>query len=154
MKANLDDIVEALETGSDDFRSYVHKDTGKVVVIAEEYFGYAEEPETDDDQPEWMREIIAEARHILQHRKEYLDLPSSWDIHEYKIMENFCHEQEDDSIREQLLRATRGKVAFRRFKDQADDLEVIDDWYAYKEKALTQIAIGWSVEHKIAYTQS
>ena len=38
----LDDILEALETLSSDFTSYVKKSTGAVVSIGEEYFRFVD----------------------------------------------------------------------------------------------------------------
>lgn len=142
------------ETLSSDFETFLSKDTGKVVAIGEEYWGYAERKDKNNDHPDWMLEIIAEACDVLARPDRYLRLPSSWGIHEYEIVERFCRTREDPDKRERLLRAIRGKGAFRRFKDRADELGVLDEWYEYKVRALTDKAIAWCEENDVEIVRS
>lgn len=76
-------------------------------------------------------------------------LSSQYDIHEYKIIRDFATDQIDSTIRDRLLETIKGKGAFRRFKDTAFDLGVIDHWYAYKREALSSIALEWCEENDI-----
>lgn len=152
--AKLDDLLEAMETLSSDFESYLSKETGKVIAIGDDYWAYARGEYDDDEHPDWVLEIIGQARDILARPEHYLRLPSSWDIHEYEIMERFCTTREDSEKRDQLLRAIRGKGAFRRFKGRADQLGVLDDWYDFKITALTEKALAWCKENDVAIVQS
>lgn len=154
-KVKLDDIVRALETCSSEIAAYLNLQTGTVLQVGDEYLSYAEMAAQDDEDehPQWELEIIAEARDILNHPDCYLQIRSSCDIHEYKIMEDFCNRCEDPGKRQQLLGAIRGKGAFRRFRDEADKLEVLDDWYAYRLKSLTEIAVKWCEENHVKFVR-
>ncbi len=143
--AKLEEIVEAMDALSNGFDTYLSKESGKVVAIPEEYWSYAEFEDEDEEnqRADWERKTIAEARDIIARPEQYLELPSSWDINEYRIMERFCWSRNDPQEQEKLLKAIQGKGAFRRFKDRAHDLGVIDDWYEYKTRELTEQAVDW-----------
>ncbi len=142
VKVILSDIVEALEMQDVTTCSYVNARTGRVETISEEYLEPSDYDLENEDLPEWLRDEYARGREIFG-SSDYLDLPSQYEIHEYEIMRSFAEEQADSAIREKLLVSMRGKGAFRRFKDVAFDLGVIDDWYKYKTDALVEIAREW-----------
>ncbi|MEH7302773.1 UPF0158 family protein [Neobacillus drentensis] len=50
-----------------------------------------------------------------------------------------------------LLRAIKGKGAFRRFKDNIIDLGLEDQWYSYRSKCYKEIAIEWCRENNIEF---
>lgn len=83
--------------------------------------------------------------------KNFLGLPTKFDIDEYRIMERFCLSIQDEKTSEALYIAIKGSGAFRRFKDSIHRLAVADDWYKYRDKALKGIAVGWCEENDIAY---
>ena len=148
-KVKLEDIVDAFESQDAESISYVNIRTGAVETIAEEYL---EQPNSweawGDEPPDWTKGLYALGRKISE-SNDYLELPSQYDIHEYKIIRDFATDQIDSTIRDRLLETIRGKGAFRRFKDTAFDLGVIDDWYAYKREALSSIALDWCEENDI-----
>ena len=47
--------------------------------------------------------------------------------------------------------AIRGRGAFRRFRNLAERLGIIDKWYDYKEKEQKQLAIEWCEENGFNY---
>jgi hypothetical protein len=55
-------------------------------------------------------------------------------------MERFCLSVDKEQHRKRLLDAISGKGAFRRFKDMAHRLGVIQDWYRYRDAAIEKIA--------------
>lgn len=130
--------------------SYLNTRTGRVATLSDEDMGYADDDYPLEDMPEWMSEVADLARDVLE-SGDYLELPSQWDIHEYRIMEDFCRTQTSGDNQRQLLKAIEGRGAFRRFKDTAFDMGVIDEWYAYKQLRLQQIAIDWCKVHNIDY---
>jgi hypothetical protein len=68
------------------------------------------------------------------------------------MMRGFCRDVESDRKREALLDSIQGRGAFRRFKDTAASLGLIESWYAYREKAFRELAVEWLEENKIPYT--
>ena len=81
----------------------------------------------------------------------YVALPTSWDVHEWRIMEAFCYSLDDEDIRGECLGAIRGRGAFRYFKDLLLRHGLRDSWYAFRGEALRKIAIEWCEEHEIAF---
>ena len=84
---------------------------------------------------------------------DFLPLPSSFDIDEYEIMVNFCHTLKNNWLAEELRNQLSGSGAFRRFKDAVHRHGVADDWYAYRQRAFEEIAVGWLEENGIAFVR-
>jgi hypothetical protein len=53
---------------------------------------------------------------VVENFEYYLELPNKYDVNEYEIMEEFCLTVSDQRKQDSLLRAIKGKGAFRRFK--------------------------------------
>lgn len=105
-----------------------------------------------EDLPEWQQDLLLKV-HEAVHAPEWLALPSQREIHDYEIMETFCYAVDNDDHREQLLRAIRGRGAFRYFRDTADRLGLTEDWYAYRDQAYEDIAIEWLEAHDVSYVR-
>ncbi len=148
-KAQLKDLVEALEMQSLEIASYVNTQTGAVVTLTDEEMTFADD-EFLEDRPEWMVEARALAKDVL-HSGDYLALPDQWELHEYRIISDFCWAQTDDAVRESLLGAIKGKGAFRRFKDRAFDLGVIDQWFEYRDARFEAFMVEWCKENGVEY---
>ena len=98
--------------------------------------------------PEWQRNEYALGKDVME-SDEYLELPSQYDIHEYTIMLGFAEEQSDSAVRGKLVASLRGKNVYRRFKDTAIKSDVIEQWYAHRERAFAAIALDWCRENEI-----
>ena len=62
-----------------------------------------------------MREDLPKVREALESGR-FLSLPTKFDVHDWGIMEEFAQEQENESVRAELLDAIHGSGAFRLFK--------------------------------------
>lgn len=169
----LDDMVEQLEMLMDDSAAFLNKQTGELYMLTEEEMFDVEEDgpggsrqeqeaggededrdeEDLDDDPEWLREAKAKAREVVS-SDDWIELPTKFDIHEYKFMEDFCRDFEDEEISERLLRNIRGSGAFGRFRAAIDVLGIENAWYQFRGEAFERIAIEWLEENQIAYTRS
>ena len=78
-------------------------------------------------------------------------LPTQYEINEYQIMVDFIETIDNDKTKEELKRLIQGKGAFRRFKDYCFDLNIIQDWYKYKEQRFKEIAINWCKVNGLQY---
>jgi len=152
VRVELSKIVEAMDIQNIEGLSYLDKNTGEVIVLAEEEFRAADDGDSLEDYPEWQRENIRIAQKIIDDdNKKFLGLPTKFDIDEYRIMEKFCLSIWDEKTSEALYAAIKGSGAFRRFKDSIHRFGVADDWYKYRDEALKEIAVEWCEENDIAY---
>jgi hypothetical protein len=152
MLVKLSEIIEGMELQSDQIESYLERATGRVVSISQEDIEAAEDEDSVEDCPDWQQESILIAQKILDGgNTEYLPLPSTWDIHEYEIMERFIETIEDETISDILYRAIKGRGAFRCFKDAVYDLEIREQWFQYRNNAYKEIAVEWCRENQIEY---
>ena len=86
IRVKLDDIMEALESQSDESYVFLNKKTGEVVLIGQEEQDAAENDEPIEDFPEWQQDLIKIAKEISQETGDYIGLPSKFDINDYSIM--------------------------------------------------------------------
>jgi hypothetical protein len=63
----------------------------------------AEEDELISEYPDWQRGAILKAREILK-SEDSVELPSQFDIHDYKIMEDFSLAFQEARVGEDLHR--------------------------------------------------
>jgi hypothetical protein len=102
-----------------------------------------------EDYPEWQRDNIRIAGDFLKNEDDYLALPTKYDLNEYQIMEEFVLSLKDRRASELLYTSIKGKGAFRRFKDTLLRLHLDNEWYAYRDAAISQVAIDWCESNQI-----
>lgn len=151
MKVKLEDILEGMEMQSEEERSYFNLETGEVVYVSREALMMAEDDEEYEHLPDWQKDEVKIAIDIVESFNKYASLPSSFDINEYEIMEDFCYRLSDDNKREILLDSIRGRGAFRRFKDNSHRLGIIHQWYEFRDMKYKEIAIEFCESRGIAY---
>jgi len=149
---SLRHVVDGLQMVSSDTRAYLNRITGELtnLNVAELDLMEMAEEENVEDGPDWQREYYRKMEEILS-SDDYLVLPDSFEIHEYKIMQDFCYTIPDDNTSGLFLDMLHGSGAFRRFKDLIYRYGIENDWFAYKDQAYKQIAIAWLEREGIAY---
>lgn len=144
-------VVDQIDMTGDEMTAYINRKTGDLITLTDEDVSYAE---YDDDSrfiPDWQQETVDQAKHVLAD-DEYIVLPGSFEIHEYKIMERFCYTIEDERVQNILLRVINGKGAFLNFKDRVYEEGIDKDWYRFRDNAFKQIAAGFLESQGIAFT--
>ena len=149
----LIDIIEGLESQSDESSSFLDKRNGEVVLMTDYAMRAAEENEPFEDVPDWEKELVSIAKEILADTGDYIQLPTKYDIDEYSIMENFCMSLERKEIGDILYDLISGSGAFRRFKDAAYKYGVEDEWYKYRDNAMKELAIEWCRQNDIEFEE-
>ncbi|MGH9882890.1 MAG: UPF0158 family protein [Pyrinomonadaceae bacterium] len=144
----LNDVIEALDAAGDQLIHYLDKRTGEIVPLTNDELEAAEQDELISEYPDWQRENILKAREVLS-SEDFLALPSAFDVHEYKIMEDFCLEFEHRD----LLRLIKGSGAFRRFKNAILSRGLENRWNSFRLKEIEKIAIQWLEEVGISYSR-
>ena len=147
---SLSDVISALEAASDESASYLDPETGEIVYVTEDERVMAEE-DCWEEAPGWQREIMPKIRAALEGDR-WLELPGSFEIHEWSIMERFSQTQKIERIRSELLNAIHGAGAFRAFRTAIRRLGLEQSWYQFRGDALADIARSWLDEHHLQYT--
>lgn len=80
-----------------------------------------------------------------------LILPTQYEINEYQIIVEFIETIDKPEIKNNLQRLIQGKGAFRRFKDYCFEINIIQDWYKYKNERYKEIAIEWCEQNELEY---
>ena len=79
-----------------------------------------------------------------------VQLPSSHEIGDYDILTDFIETLTEDA-QDKLWPQVQGRGAFSRFKNAIIQLEIDQDWYAFKEEMYRKKAIEWCEENEIEY---
>jgi hypothetical protein len=148
--AKLDELIDALEAQSDSLLAFLDRETGVVELISDESLSLSEsEPEEIASLPQWQREE-AELAVRIETTDRYLALPNRFDVNEWNIMNDFCHQVARENIRNGLLRAIQGNHAFRRFKDKIADHDMWEEWNRFRRGAFEEIIRDWCEENGIS----
>ncbi len=138
---SLKEVADTLEMLSETTEAYLVRETGEILVVNEDDH-LALEDSDDTEMPEWQRDHIARLREILD-TDRVVELPSSYDIDAWSIMEQFCYAMADAKLRDQLLDSIHGRGAFRMFRSTCERLGLLEDWYAFRREAIETIAREW-----------
>ena len=104
MTIPLKQVIQAIEEANEVFTSFWDKKTGKTVYLADPLMTDM----TAEDEA-----LVAEMENTPE---RFLRFPTKYEIHQYRIMEDFIDRLPPGKAQEELAYAIRGKGAFRRFK--------------------------------------
>ena len=150
-RVKLTEIIDGMESQSDESSSFLNKKTGEVVLMTDYAMRAAEDDEPIEDLADWERDLVATAKEIMAETGDYISLPTKFDINEYSIMETFCLSLDDPELRDTFCGLMEGSGAFRRFKDALYRYGIEKDWYSHRDNALKDIAIDWCQENDIEF---
>ena len=149
---SLRDVASEMDVPNDDWTVYLNRRTGELVTVTDEEARLVEDGGNEEALPDWQAEQLPKVREVLG-STEFLALPSKFEIHEYQIMERFCHQVADAKVCGDLLRAIRGAGAFGRFKTLVQHCGLVDEWHRYRDRAFEDVAADWLDAHGISYTR-
>lgn len=149
MKVKLSSVVENIEANVFEYMVFLDKQTYEFVLITEHALRSAEDGEVYNHLPEWQQEERKQAEMIVDDLEEerFVRLPEERDLDDYSIMEDFSFSIGD----EKLLRAIRGRGAFRRFREQVENTGLLEDWYKYRDSKHIEFARQWCQEEGIPF---
>ncbi len=151
MKVKLSSIVNGIEFQGLESSSYLNLETGEVILIADEEIRAVEIDDENSNQADWYKEAIAIAKDFLENRDQYLELPSQYDLNEYRIMENFVYSIPIEEQREEMFNLIKGKGAFSRFKQGIERFLLKEKWYIYRDSEITKFVEEWCQDNNIQY---
>ena len=127
---------EASQSGSAHF---VDLTTGGLTFIMADYM--FEEGEITEEEicsyKEWEQDAI---RTYLNHNLVRIEPIPSYES--FRIMEEFM-ELRSEKEQQRLYRALNGRHPFASFRNAAEDLGIIQQWYDFKDQAEAQMAEDW-----------
>ncbi len=130
MKVKLEKVMNALFDASYEIEYFYSVETEKIIIIYDNMVDGIENEKLADE----IRDSSLD---------KYIMLPTLFDINQYRIMQKFISYLEDEKVQNILWNAIEGKGAFRRFKDQAIRLGVINQWYVFRDEYYEKIARNW-----------
>ena len=142
LPVSIRDVVDAIDLPNNDWHSYLNVDTGEIVTVTDEDRRLSEDDEDPNDLPEWQREVLPKVRAALESDR-FLELPGSFEIHEWSIMEEFAASLTSERLRGEVLEALRGRGAFRIFRSSIKRLGIEKDWHRHRDSAFERIATEW-----------
>ena len=148
--ASLHDVVIEMDVISEEYTTYINRKTGELVTLSEEDILLAESDEDVGELAEGELDLLPRTREVIE-SADYVELPSKFDIHDWSLMERFCHTVEKTAVQDALLNAIHGSGAFRYFKNTIHRLDIADNWYRYRQQALEQIAADFLESQNIPF---
>jgi len=150
--AKLSELVDALEFSSDEYCTFFDRQSGNIVSVERFLLTVVEEgdQETLSRLPDWQRGEVEVARSIVNAESDrFIDPPNKFDFHEYRHMERFIQSLPNADAADQLWRAIKGRGAFRRFKDTADRLGLLEQWDRYRDEAAAEFVRDWAKSNSV-----
>ena len=102
MTIPLKQVIQAIEEANEVFTSFWDMKTGKTVYLADPLM---------TDMTEEDKALAAEMENTPE---RFLRFPTKYEIHQYRIMEDFIDRLSSGKVQEELAYAIRGKGAFHR----------------------------------------
>ena len=148
----LSNLIQVLEMEMPEHITRVDLQDGCVVTVDKFVMSAVEEGDEDalSGLPDWQKVELEIARAMMDDAGErFVGAPERFEFHEYRQMERFIGTVDDSDAAEQLWRAIKGKGAFRYFKDTADRLGLLEEWYAYRDNAMKEFIQDWAEANQI-----
>ena len=150
----LSALIEALEFDFEETRTFVDLENGCVVMVQRSVLSDMEEGDEEalSDLPDWQKDEVEIARAIVADSgKRFVTPPDKYEFHEYRQMERFIGTVRNAGAADQLSQAIRGKGAFRYFKDTADRLGLLNQWFQYRNDAMKEFVVDWAEDNNVPY---
>ncbi|NQN84955.1 hypothetical protein HO998_04910 [Streptococcus suis] len=131
------DVVDALQMLNQGDRYYYDSYLDELVYLSVE--------ETGLESREGLEEEIEE-----DVTGRFVRLPTYYDLNPYAFMERYVYYLPEGDLSDRLSRAIRGRGAFRRFKNELERCDRLEEWYAFETQCYKELVLEWCQENKIA----
>ncbi|HEM4858720.1 TPA: hypothetical protein U1147_001204 [Streptococcus suis] len=137
MEVSFQDVVDSLQMISQGDRYYYDSHIDELVYLS-------------------VGEFRIESREGLEEEIEedvtgrFVRLPTYYDFNAYIFMELYISDLTDGDLSGRLSRAIRGRGAFRRFKNELERCDRLEEWYAFETQCYKELVLEWCQENKIA----
>ncbi len=147
----LSELVQTMESQDDESELFVNSRNGEILVFSEEEIIIAEGGDDPARFPQWQREIIELANEALD-SDDFIEMGAAHEIDDYGLMHDYCDSISDVVIADQLHASIKGRGAFQHFRRCVEELDLMEQWFAFKREAYERAAIAWCEENNINYS--
>jgi hypothetical protein len=165
-KVSYSDLEDAFTFDSDQYHSWLDKQTGKILTYDSDIARALERGEDLSGAPDWQHPFIEETRRLLRAFGElpesdaeptkpedadrYVQVPRIESHEAYKIMAEFAETVTEAHLRDLLAVALRGSRPFRRFKDVLTRFPAEQErWFAFEAERRREIIEEWAHDEAI-----
>lgn len=145
---HLNDLLDELNMLREDATCYLNHHTGEIYTVnAEEasMLDLIDDPDVvSDDEREDLEKVFE-----VTHSSDFLPLPGRTEFDEAMTVDAFCDYVGD----KKRAKALRDALDGGSLEDALRKAELMQDWYAFKDETLAQIARKWLEAKKIPYTE-
>ena len=145
---HLNDLLDELNMLREDATCYLNHHTGEIYTVnAEEasMLDLIDDPDVvSDDEREDLEKVFE-----VTHSSDFLPLPGRADFDEAMTVDAFCDYVGDKKQTKALLEALDGGGLEKALQET----ELTQQWYAFKDETLAQVARKWLEEKKIPYDE-
>ncbi|HEP1814184.1 TPA: hypothetical protein VB864_000558 [Streptococcus suis] len=135
------DVVDALQMLSQGDRYYYDSYLDELVYLSVE--------ETGLESREGLEEEIED-----DVTGRFVRLPTYYDFNPYTFMERYVYHLPEGDLSDRLSRAIRGRGAFRRFKNELERCDRLEEWYAFETQCYKELVLDWCQENEIAIVEN
>jgi hypothetical protein len=146
---SLAEMISEMAEVVDNHTAFLNRKTGEVLTMNDQQRVLFE-----NSQP--VHELT-EDQHVVREAMEsgdLLELPSKFEHHEFSIVERFCESINEPRQQKKLLKAIRGKRAFRDFQKVIGKLGITERWIGFRNRELEELAVAWLNENEIQYNKA
>ncbi len=139
MIIDLDEIIDAIQGGSNQVEYYLNTRSGEIIM-------------RDDNLP--MRELMEIDDEIDKYYDSLILIPTSRDAGDIRMMRNFTRDLPEGAAKEALNTAlSGGKGLFKRFKNALAGYNLLNSWYEYEDDQYVQFAKEWCEANEISFEE-
>ncbi|MGQ7453587.1 UPF0158 family protein [Streptococcus suis] len=135
------DVVDALQMLNQGDRYYYDSYLDELVYLSVE--------ETGLESCEGLEEEIEE-----DVTGRFVRLPTYYDFNPYAFMERYVYHLPEGDLSGRLSRAIRGRGAFRRFKNELERCDRLEEWYVFEAQCYEELVLDWCQENEIAIVEN
>ena len=137
MAVLLQDVVDSLQMISQGDRYYYDSHLDELVYLSGGEFRI----ESREGLEEEIEEDVA---------GRFVGLPTYFDFNPYTFMELYISDLTDGDLSGRLSRAIRGRGAFRRFKNELERCDRLEEWHTFETQCYKELVLEWCQKNKIA----
>ncbi len=149
----LNELINEMEMNFDEYTTFYHPKTGVFYSISDQAFAAVEGDESMTRLHNVEDDEIAIAGDIYENSSDYIELPDRFEINEYAMLEGFSISVKDEKASRLLQIAIKGSGAFRRFKEMLSELDLVQEWYSFRDEQYKEKAIKWCQINELEYVE-
>lgn len=145
---HLNDLVDEINLLREDATCYLNRHTGEIYTVSAEeasMLDLIEDPDVvSDDEREDLEKVFE-----VTNSHDFLALPGRKELDEAMSVDAFCKFLDDKKQCQTLKKALEDKP----IEDALNEMDLMQDWYSFKDETMARITREWLEEKNIPYTE-